>query len=124
MIPSFNYELLAKHIVNQQKACSEKTNIGESVCVEQPITVNSVEDSAPVLGESIPAAATIPDSALGTLLDNIFTGEPADNLAQTSNVACFSNSQIQLSDCVSLGASVSSNLIIEISNCEFVDLKN
>ncbi|XP_052678854.1 uncharacterized protein LOC128159711 isoform X2 [Crassostrea angulata] len=45
-------------------------NIGESV--DQPIMVNSVEVTAPVFGELKPVAATIPASALGTLLDNVF----------------------------------------------------
>ncbi|XP_065922778.1 uncharacterized protein [Magallana gigas] len=84
VLSNLDYELLAKEIVNQQKAASEKQNIGESV--GQPPMVNSVEDTAPVVGEAIPAAATIPASAaatipasaLGTLLDNVFTGEPAE----------------------------------------------
>lgn len=79
VLPNIDYELLAKEIVNQQKADSEKQNISESV--GQPPMVNSVEDTAPVVGEAIPAAATIPASAaatipasaLGTLLDNVFT---------------------------------------------------
>nr|XP_034313112.1 uncharacterized protein LOC117684564 [Crassostrea gigas] len=79
VLPNIDYELLAKKIVNQQKAAGEKPNIGESV--GQPPMVNSVEDTAPVVGEEIPAAATIPAaaaatipaSALGTLLDNVFT---------------------------------------------------
>uniref|UniRef100_A0A8W8M0V8 Uncharacterized protein n=1 Tax=Magallana gigas TaxID=29159 RepID=A0A8W8M0V8_MAGGI len=73
-------------------------NIGESV--DQPIMVNSVEVTAPVFGELKPVAATIPASALGTLLDNVFI------------------------DCVPLGASVSSELKLKIWNNEFVDLKN
>lgn len=124
MIPNINYELLAKEIVNQQKAAGEKPNIGESV--GQPIMVNSVEDTAPVFGESTPAAATIPASALGTLLDNVFTGEPAGNLSQStgSSFACSSNLQIHLSDFVPLGASVSSKLNIKILNNKFVYLEN
>lgn len=123
MIPNIDYELLAKEIVHHQKAVGEKSNIGESV--GQPIMVNSVEYTAPVLGESTPAAATIPASALGTLLDNVFTGEPAGNLSQStgSSFACSSNPQIHLSDCVPLGASVSSKLKLKIWNNEFVDLK-
>lgn len=88
--------------------------------------VNSVEDTAPVFGESTPAAATIPASALGTLLDNVFTGEPAGNLSQStgSSFACSSNLQIHLSDFVPLGASVSSKLNIKILNNKFVYLEN
>ncbi|XP_052710731.1 uncharacterized protein LOC128185093 [Crassostrea angulata] len=124
VLSNLDYELLAKEIVNQQKAASEKQNIGESV--GQPPMVNSVEDTAPVIGEAIPAAATIHASALGTLLDNVFTGEPAGNLSQStgSSYACFSSPQIHLSDCVPLGASVSSKLKLKIWNNEFVDLKN
>lgn len=108
VIPNIDYELLAKEIINQQKASNENPNIGESV--GQPIMVNSVEDIASVFEQSTPAAATIPSSALGSLLNNVFTGEPAGNLTQSSTFACHSNSQIHLSDCVPLGASVSSNL--------------
>lgn len=132
VLPNIDYELLAKEIVNQQKADSEKQNISESV--GQPPMVNSVEDTAPVVGEAIPAAATIPASAaatipasaLGTLLDNVFTGEPAGNLLRStgSSFACSSSPQIHLSDCVPLGASVSSKLKLKIWNNEFVDLKN
>ncbi|XP_065941282.1 uncharacterized protein [Magallana gigas] len=140
VLSNLDYELLAKEIVNQQKAASEKQNIGEKV--GQLPMVNSVEDTAPVVGEAIPAAATIPASAaatipasaaatipasaLGTLLDNVFTGEPAGNLSQStgSSFACFSSPQIHLSDCVPLGASVSSKLKLKIWNNEFVDLKN
>nr|XP_034335302.1 uncharacterized protein LOC117692196 isoform X1 [Crassostrea gigas]XP_034335303.1 uncharacterized protein LOC117692196 isoform X1 [Crassostrea gigas]XP_034335304.1 uncharacterized protein LOC117692196 isoform X1 [Crassostrea gigas] len=132
VLPNIDYELLAKEIVNQQEADSEKQNISESV--GQPPMVNSVEDTAPVVGEAIPAAATIPASAaatipasaLGTLLDNVFTGEPAGNLSRStgSSFACSSSPQIHLSDCVPLGASVSSKLKLKIWNNEFVDLKN
>lgn len=120
VIPNIDYELLAKEIVNQQKAIGEKSNIG------QPIMVNSVEYTAPVLGESTPAAATIPASALETLLDNVFTGELAGNSSQStgSSFACSSNPKIHLSDCMPLGASVSSKLKLKIWNNEFVDLKD
>uniref|UniRef100_A0A8W8NVY3 C3H1-type domain-containing protein n=1 Tax=Magallana gigas TaxID=29159 RepID=A0A8W8NVY3_MAGGI len=93
VLPNIDYELLAKEIVNQQKAASEKQNIGESV--GQPPMVNSVEDTAPVVGEAIPAAATspasaaatIPASALGTLLDNVFTGdEPLSIVVQAGKI--------------------------------------
>lgn len=53
-IPSINYDLLAKEIVNQQKDCCEKNNIGE-----QPILVNSVKDLTLVLGKSTSAACIL-----------------------------------------------------------------
>lgn len=121
-MPNIDYELLAKEIINQQKASNENPTIGESV--GQPIMVNSVENTAPVFEQSTPAAAIIPASALGSLLDYGFTGEPAGNLFQSSNFACPNNSQIDLSDCVPLGASVSSKLNLKIWNNEFIDSKN
>lgn len=89
--------------------------------------VNPVEDTAPVFGDSTLWAAKISASALGTLLDNVFTGEPAGSLLQSSNLACPSSSQIpqiHLSVCVPFGASVSSKLELKIWNNEFVDIKN
>lgn len=112
MIPNIDYELRAKEIVNQQKASNEKPNICE--IVGQLIMVNSVENTEPLFGESTPAAGTVPTSALRTLLDNVFTGEPEGNLSQSSNFTCPSNSQIHLSDCVSLGTSVSAKLKLKI----------
>lgn len=98
VISNIDYELLANEIVNQQKASNETPNIGESV--GQPIIVNSVEDTAPVFGEWTPTVATILASAPGTLLDNVFTGEPAGNLSRSSN---FANSLIK--SCASLDIS-------------------
>jgi hypothetical protein len=58
----------------------------------------------------------VPASALGALLDNVFTVKPAG-----SNVD--SNLHFQLTDCVPLGATVSSQITLKICNNEFVDLK-
>ncbi|XP_065927574.1 uncharacterized protein [Magallana gigas] len=100
VLPNIDYDLLAKEIVNQQKADSEKQNIGESV--GQPPMVNSVEDTAPVIGEAIPAAATIPASAaatfpasaLGTLLDNVFTESQRGSTISRPTTNCHSRASI------------------------------
>ena len=63
------------------------------------------------------ANAMVPASALGALLDDVFTGESAGSTLNNG-------SQIQLTDCVPLGATVSAKLKLKIWNNEFVELKS
>ncbi|XP_056001605.1 uncharacterized protein LOC130048632 [Ostrea edulis] len=65
---------------------------------------------------TLQASAMVPASALGALLDNVLTGEPTGRNSDN-------NSQIQLTDSVPLGATVSAKVKLKIWNNEFVDLK-
>ena len=91
-----------------------------------PTTVATDQESTsgllnPILNSStssstLQASAMVPASALGALLDDVFTGEPANSNSD-------SGSQIQLTDCVPQGGTVSAKLKLKIWNNEFVDLK-
>ncbi|XP_061187484.1 uncharacterized protein LOC133195612 [Saccostrea echinata] len=131
-LPTIDYTLLAKHILTeQQKLTSSENGLAEATVSQHgeastsviqnkepqssselvnPAATTSVTDGTPQ------ASAMVPASALGALLDNVFTGEPAGSNSDT-------NPQIQLTDCVPLGATVSSKLKLKIWNNEFVDLK-
>jgi hypothetical protein len=127
--PNIDYKLLAKHIIEQQKTMEDELVVATAnQSVEASVSHTGTIELAPtnemlntstnqVTSDGTPQASeVVPASALGALLDNVFAGEPAG-----SNVD--SNLHIQLTDCVPLGATVSSKIKLKIWNNEFVDLK-
>lgn len=130
VVPNIDYELLAKHIVQLQKANAAPVQGKErprgSQSTKQP-TASSHSSAADnrnsqtvqadtCTGMSDNAHHMVPASALGPLLDEVFSGEPAGSTSSN-------NSMSQLTDCVPLGATVSAKLKNKIWSNEFVDLR-
>jgi hypothetical protein len=125
---NIDYKLLAQHITEQQKTSenelavatvnqSGEASVSHTLNFELAHSNEILNPSAnPVATDGTPQASeVVPASALGALLD-VFTVKPAG-----SNVD--SNLHLQLTDCVPLGATVSSQITLKICNNEFVDLK-
>ena len=124
-----DYSLLAKHILEQQKMPANASGIASHE--EEQVPTCTMVDTDPespsglmnsALNSSAnssnhQASAMVQASALGALLDDVFTGEPAGSTLNNG-------SQIQLTDCVPLGATVSAKLKLKIWNNEFVELKS
>lgn len=128
-LPIIDYSLLAKHILEQQKMPANESGIASHE--EEQVPTCTMVDTDPespsglmnsALNSSAnssnhQASAMVPASALGALLDDVFTGESAGSTLNNG-------SQIQLTDCVPLGATVSAKLKLKIWNNEFVELKS